>query len=165
MSIAVSTVVRPSRLLNVFTILMCTLVLATGGVILCGQIGELAGMTRAIPGGVCIFLSVLVCYRTVQNRKAHHIDISGHGRIRLAEHSETARGASVPSASESSSVSLMADSTLWSCFLLLRLQREDGRVVVLPILPDSIEGGGFRALAIACRWSAAHNHPQDHTQV
>lgn len=165
MSIAVSTVVRPSRLLAILIILMCALVLTTGSAILFGLIGEQTMLSRAIPGGVCIFLSVLVCYRTVQNRKAHHIDISGHGRIRLAEHSASASVASARIASEGGSVSLMADSTLWSWFMLLRLQCEDGRIVILPILPDSIEGGGFRALAIACRWSAAHNHPQNHTQV
>jgi toxin CptA len=174
MSIAVSTVVRPSRILAFLTMAMCALVLCIGGAIAAGLIGELGLQARLPLGALCIFLPALVCYRTVQNRKAHHIDITGHGRIRLVEHSalvgkimtaelriHRGRAGDAPG----DIVSLMPDSTLWPAFLLLRLETDEGRIVVLPILPDSVEGGGFRALAVACRWIAAHNNPKDHTQV
>ena len=176
MSIAVSTVVHPSRLLALLTAAMCLFVLSIGVLLAAGQVGALDPLVRSTLSAACIFLALFVCYRTVQNRKTHHIDISGHGQIRLMEHSalagqsaDTGTGelAGRPGQDQFSGevVSLLAGSTLWPALLILRLRTEDQRVVVLHVLPDSVEGGGFRALSVACRWIAAHNNPSDHTQV
>ncbi len=162
MSIAVSAVVKPSRLLLTMVGGMCTGIVFVGLMIGAGQIGDLAFLPKISFAVVCVFLAIFGFFRTVQTRKTHHIDISDIGQIRLAEYSPLATSPSQIVLSQvrctGDVVSLMADSTLWSRMLLLRLKTKDQRIMVLPVLPDSINGCGFRALSVACRWIAAHNN-------
>jgi len=141
---------------------MCTCIVFVGVMIGAGQIGDLAFLPRISFAGVCVFLALFGFFRTVQTRKTHHIDISDIGQIRLAEYGPLATSPSKIVLSQvrctGDVVNLMGDSTLWSCMLLLRLKTKDQGVLVLPILPDSIDGCGFRALSAACRWIAAHNN-------
>jgi toxin CptA len=51
----------------------------------------------------------------------------------------------------------MPGSTLWPGLLLLHLRAEDGVMVVLPVLPDSVSAGLFRPLSVACRTIAARS--------
>jgi hypothetical protein len=155
MSIAVSAVVKPSRLLLAMSAAICLGSALIGAAIALGMIGEMAPWLRTAIGTVCIVAAADALYRTVRARKTLHIDISGHGQIRLVEHSAGDAAQRAPA----ELVSLMADSTLWPGLLLLHLQTDDRRRIVLTVLPDSVEEGGFRALAVACRWIAAHNHP------
>jgi toxin CptA len=167
MSIAVSAVVKPSRLLLVMVGGMCAGVILVGVTVGAGLLGELALLPRAGIAVTCILLALFGFYRTVQTRKTHHIDISGIGQIRLAETSGLAASSSMPSNwhADGEVVSLMANSTLWPYLLLLRLKTEQQRITVLPILPDSIDEGGFRALSVACHWIAAHNNPTEHINL
>jgi hypothetical protein len=100
------------------------------------------------------------CY-AAWSRKAHHIDISGNGQIRLME---TTAVAGLVSGDNSMGrrrtgevVSLMEDSTLWPCLMVLRLQAADRRIRTVIVPPDSVDRPGFRALSVACRWIAAHS--------
>jgi toxin CptA len=169
MSIAVSAVVKPSRLLLAMVGSMCVGVIFVGLMIGAGQLGNLALLPRLSVAATCIFPAVFAFFYTVQMRKTHHIDISGSGLIRLVETSALATSPVQSVASHwrgaDEVVSLMANSTLWPYLLLLRLQAEDQRVTVLPILPDSIDKEGFRALSVACHWIAAQNNPKEHTNL
>jgi hypothetical protein len=114
----------------------------------------------------CIFFAFFGAYRALHIRKTHHIDISGNGRIRLAETTPLAAGAS-SSLSHGTNMNgdqarLLPSSTIWPFLLLLNLQTEDGRVINIPILPDSIDRGTFKAFSVACRWIAAHREPARH---
>lgn len=148
---------------------MCIGVAFVGFMVGAGQVGDLAFLPRMSLAVMCIFLALFGFFRTVQTRKTHHIDISDVGQIRLAEYSPLATSPSqfVPSQARRTGevVSLMAHSTLWPYMLLLRLKTEDRQVTVLLIFPDSIDGGGFRALSVACRWIAAHNNPAEQTNL
>ena len=55
-------------------------------------------------------------------------------------------------------VRLMEGSTLWSGFMSLCLQSENGRVTVLRVLPDSVSEQEFRMLSVACRWVATRGN-------
>ena len=167
MSIAVSVVVRPSRLLLTAVAAMCAAVSAIGVLIASASIGELAVTTRFVLALSCLFLAFFGFYHTVRNRKAHHIDISGNGQIRLGE--AGARNASCqernrPHLSDlnegAQAVRLLKDSTIWPGMLLLRLQAADERVTVVPILPDCVSRDEFRALSVACRWCATHSESE-----
>jgi toxin CptA len=160
MSIAVSVVVMPSRLLLTVVAALCACASAIGGLIGLGMVGELAVLARLVCALLCISLVAAGFVRMMQRRKIHHLDISGSGQISLRIAKSASREmpnivAETPNA-DGILVTLLADSTLWPHFLMLRLQDEDGKVHPLPILADSLPAESFRAVSVACRWIAAH---------
>ena len=166
MSIAVSAVVHPSKLLFALAISMGLGIGLLGIIIGAGGVGNLSLLTRTAVACACVFVSVWTFYYSIATRKSHHIDISGVGQIRLAEHNElaasTSQGNSRQSWPTGEVVQLMANSTLWPYLLLLRLQTKDRQIRILIILPDCVGADSFRALSVACRWVAAHNNPDEY---
>ena len=160
MSIAVSTVVRPSRLLLAMVGVMCTGIVLAGVLLGLGIVSDLAFWSRATVTGACIGVASTVFISELRRRRAWRIDISADGQIRLMQVVGPAN-----SQWTGELVRLMPDSTLWSHLLMLRLQTENGRNSVVPVLPDSVSKGEFRALAVACRWVAAHNNPSENDDV
>ncbi|WP_158590398.1 flagellar hook-length control protein [Noviherbaspirillum cavernae] len=164
MSIAVSVVVKPSRLLLILVGGVCASVIAAGSMISLGVIGNLSALPRGVIAVFSFFPALFGFYHTVQNRKAIHIDISGIGQVRLKELSASIGSCQEPNwphVNSSVPVRLLQDSTLWSQLLLLRLQTDNGTVVVVSILPDCVSRDEFRALSVACRWIAAHKSSAD----
>jgi toxin CptA len=161
MSIAVSAVVKPSKLLFAITTSMCLVVVLIGIMIALGCVGNLSLLSKVVIAGLCIFMACWAFSRFAANRKSLHIDISGIGQIRLAEHNELAAvlaGDVNQSPVFGEVLQLQAASTIWSYLLLLRLQGTGQEVKILPILPDSVGTDNFRALSVACRWIATHNN-------
>lgn len=146
MPIAMTVVVAPSRCLRVllagFGAFLCAAALAVGS----GAPARFAGgpvvAAALLFAGLC--MAHAACLASAMNR----IDISGPGQLRLAVQQDVGMEAAggVP-------VTLLPGSTLWPRLMLLRLGSADGaagiacRVVV--VLPDSVEPGAFRALAVA----------------
>lgn len=168
MSIAVSAVVRPSKLLFTLTTSMCLVVVLIGMMIAMGWVGDLSLLFRLIAVSISIFIACCAFSRLATNRKSLHIDISDIGQIRLAEHNELAAvlagGASQPPIF-GEVLQLQRSSTLWSNLLLLRLQNLDQKVKTLPILPDCVGSDSFRALSTACRWIAALNNSDEYKNL
>lgn len=167
MSIAVSVVVKPSRLVFAMVGFICLISVLIGLAVAFGRIGEPGFTARTAFVCVTIGAAVRGLYYLKRMGKAHHIDISGIGQIRLVETTALADPAFCNEAPETMragvSVSLMDDSTLWPFLLLLRLQAEDGRITTLIVLPDTVDRPGFRALSVACRWIVAHRGPDRHS--
>ena len=160
MSIAVSVMVVPSRLLRVLAGAMSCL-LAALGISLCA--GLIVGVSVEARIGTALFSffpALFGLYHSVRNRKALHIDISSTGQIRIKETSATSRRKGRPP--HGTLVRLLPYSTLWPHMLLLRLQADDGERWTVPILMDCVSRNEFRALSVACRWIAAHNDSADH---
>jgi len=161
MSIAVSAVVRPSRLLLFLVGSMCFMVVCSAFAIGFGMVGNLSNTSRILVAGLSMAAAFRGFLQTFGARKAFRIDISGVGQIRLGEYNELAVSSMKPvrlSAGEDGQVvQLMADSTIWPDFMLLRLQASSQQTIILPILRDCMTEDGFRSLAVACRWIAAHN--------
>ncbi|WP_194721506.1 protein YgfX [Noviherbaspirillum malthae] len=159
MSIAVSAIVKPSRILGALMLAMAALASTVGILVGLGVVGELAGPLRAILA-VCIpILSFFGFYHGMRSRKPIQLDISGIGQIRIAEWSdETSCRESKRThvGLNGDEVRLLPESTFWPLMLLLRLEDVNGRVVTVPVLPDSVSRDGFRALSVACRWIAAN---------
>lgn len=131
-----------------------------GAIVAVGQIGNLTLLPKLVLASGCIFLAIFGFYRIAKRRRTLHIDISGLGQIRLREqlarqHTQTCDD---QVGAKGEVVRLLAGSTLWPYLLLLRLQAEDGRVIVLPILADSMSCVDFRALVTALRWIATRNN-------
>jgi hypothetical protein len=148
MSIAVSAVVKPSRLLRA-SLAACAAAHAGAGFALAAGAG--APARPGLLAGACLLCAVLLLRQALRRPKVRRIDISGLGEIRLTVQQESR---AVPSP-----VVLQAASTLWPQLLLLLLRRQEGGgLVVLPVLPDSVAPGAFRALAVALRCVAERDN-------
>lgn len=158
MSIAVSAVVYPSRILRILLFSVASLVAGVGIAVLIGWLGELDLLPRALAGVPIVFMAFFGFYHGVRHRKTLHIDISGAGQIRVAEEvssSPCEREVDPHLRSNGTVVEMLDDSTLWPGLLVLRLRAGNGRVTVVPILLDCVSKEAFRALSVACRWIAA----------
>lgn len=164
MAIAVSAIVRPSRVLFVMVGAICIGAAAIGLGIVFDAVGDLPRVSRALLGAAIIFLSVFGFYHGVRHRKILHIDISGAGQFRLTEVDSAGpcTNTNRPHVkSQEAVVVLLKGSTIWSSMLLLRLQAENGKITTVPILPDSVSRDSFRALSVACRWIATRSELQE----
>lgn len=159
MSIAVSAIVKPSRILDAMMLIVASLTSTVGILIGLGVIGELASVLRFAIAASILILSFFGFYHGMRSRKPIQLDISGIGQIRISEWSgkppcrESKR---THVGMDGKQVRLLPDSTLWPLMLLLRLEDENGGLMTVPVLPDSVSRGGFRALSVACRWIAAN---------
>lgn len=159
MTIAISVVVNPSRLQKAILATLCIGVACLGVVIGCGMVGEPPLFARLVCALLAIILAVGGFARVSRSRHPYRLDIGGTGQIRLTQLSTPADDADNINNhphTRGMLVTLLPDSTLWSRFMILRLQDEDGGVHALSIWQDSVPQASFRALAVACRWIAAH---------
>ena len=161
MSIAVSAIIRPSRLMQVVLLLFSAVLLATA-VLLCLRLPDkIPDLTFGVLTLVCAGAGGAVFIIASVRKKSYRLDISGNGQIRLSEYSSTTAASSTDRRADidgsSEVVQLLRDSTLWPMMLLLRLQSQTGRVTIVPVLPDSTERRAFRAVCVACQWIAAQN--------
>ena len=160
MSIAVSAVVKPSKAMFALACGACLGNVLVGVVLATGQIGNWLLLPRLLLASGCVFLALLGFYHIAKRRRTLHIDISGVGQIRLREQLAGRHGQEYDDrdAATSEVVRLLPGSTLWPYLLLLRLQTDDGQIIAVPILPDCIASGNFRALAAACSWISTRNN-------
>jgi toxin CptA len=164
MSIAVSAVVRPSRLLISTLGAACLVTVAVGLTVAFGALGELTPPVRACISTVCIFIGFFGFYHGIRYRKNIQLDISGAGQLRIADAyiAATCMSGKWPHVQTNGEVvRLLKNSTIWPNLLLLRLQHSNGKTITLPILPDCVSRDSFRALSVACRWIATHGNFQE----
>ena len=161
MTIAVSAVVRPSRILLSLTLGMCAGSASIGTLFALQPVASMAPLARVALATACVMAGLIVACQILRCRCAQRIEISGNGQIRV----------STPDASPSTSselsdrfvgaarlYDLLPTSTLWSHLMILNLRAANGTRTTLLILPDSMTQTSFRALSVACHWIAAHNN-------
>jgi len=160
MTIAVSVMVSPSRLLTAASRGMAALAALALALILFAN-SNLSAIFRFQISLVASILLGCAIFMLRRPGKTFHIDISGIGQIRLTQYS----GVSAFHEKESLAldgasglvVHLRPDSVLWPQCLLLRLNSEHGNVYSIPVLPDSISGPGFAELSVVFRYIATRN--------
>jgi toxin CptA len=144
MSIAVSAVIVPSRLLR------CALAgfgAANLGAAMALCTGVAQPFWQPLAGaGACLLAGAALLAALVLDPKVRRIDISGLGQLRLT----VQQGIGAHDA-RTDLAELLRGSTVWPGLLLLRLRRADGVVAALALLPDSVEPGQFRRLSVAIR--------------
>ena len=148
MSIAVSAVIVPSRLLR-FT--LAGFVAANLGAAV--MLGSGVGGPFRLPlvgACACLLAAAVLGAALARRRKVRQIDISGLGQLRL-----TVQQGSGLEELRTDLAELQRGSTVWPGLMVLRLRREDGVVGALALLPDSMEPGQFRRLSVAIRYIAA----------
>jgi hypothetical protein len=150
-SIAVSAAVLPSRLLRaaLLAFALCTL-LACAAVLWPGA----AFHQPYLIASFCALACALALQARSRHRKAHQIDISGLGQIRLTVQLSVERKA------EPETVHMLPASTLWPGLLLLLLRDAGGVVTPVLVLPDSVAPDTFRALSVACRAISRRHEPE-----
>lgn len=171
MSIAVSTVVMPSRRLALLVAGFCA---GMAAIVLQFAFGALTDLPPALRATLTTVLGVMpawAAYAAIWSGKSLRIDISEHGQIRVAEDkacSVAGRKNGRRPAEESGQegqiqdaggtiVRLLPDSTIWPQLLVLRLQAKGLGTRNVLILRDCMSAEHFRVLSVACHWIAAHN--------
>lgn len=161
-SIAVSALIRPSRILFSLICLYSFALLIAAAMVAFSRIGDLPNAARILVVCLTFLAATTALIWAIRQTKTVRLDISTNGQIRLVEHiGLSALPSSEEKAAGNQVVRLLPDSVLWSGLLLLRLHTEEHRTIVLPILRDSMTTEGFRTLSVACRWIAAQNKPAD----
>lgn len=154
MSIALSAVIKPSRLLLALVGAQCMLAGLVGALIAGGAVGDLSLPLRALLAASCIAAAACGMLRYYRERCAFRVEIGADGQIRMAE--IAAKNVSKILNSKLVPVQLLQCTTIWSYLLLLRLRSASGSVRTIAILPDCVSNDTFRVLSVACRWIAAH---------
>lgn len=151
-SIALAALVLPSRALRRACALLGVAALLSAVNV---QFSPASFHTPLLVTACCALLCGLSVHACTGRAKAHQIDISGLGQIRLTvqlcigrEPAATPDTQQWPATRE---VRLLPASTLWPQLLLLLLCDSDGMVIPVVVLPDSVSPEAFRALACACR--------------
>ena len=187
MSLAVSAVIAPSRrlrcLLAGFCAALCAAALAVG--LLLPERFAVGGAVASVPllaalSLLRLFFPVLAGWPScITGRRDKHssallhsiatvrrIDISGLGQLRLTVQQQLGEGAAAGRiAAPGTLMTLLPGATVWPCCILLRLRADDGAVWPLVLLPDSVAGGQYRALAVAVRALAGgHSNNPDTKQ-
>lgn len=160
MSIAVSAVVQPSRILLALNGAMALIAVCVAIAIGAGHVTDMPIPLRALLSTLVFFLASFGFYHGMRCRKTIQLDISGTGQIRLLKAGGKPSCAATirPHVGGSGEVvRLMDNSTIWPHMLLLRLQLENGGETVVPVLPDSVDRDTFRSLSVACRWISVQN--------
>ncbi|WP_211473384.1 protein YgfX [Collimonas humicola] len=152
MSIALSVVVKPSRLLLALVATECGLAGLVAVLIAGGVIGNLLLPVRATLATLCVSAAAYGMLRYYRGRRAIQLDIAANGQIRMAE----IAASNINRISNPVPVQLLESTIIWSHLLLLRLRLASGSVRTIAILPDCVSNDTFRVLSVACRWIAAH---------
>ena len=144
MSIALSAVIRPSRLLRA--------ALAAHGAASAAAAALLLAQPARVHAPALLALACTACallaWRGAANAgNARQIDISGLGEIRLSVQQSLGAATAM-----SEALRLLPGSTVWPSLLILLLRdATGGAVAVVTILPDSVHAGQFRKIAVSIR--------------
>lgn len=155
MSLAVSVIVKPSRLLLV--LIAVIFITAISISIFLGLNNKFPYLIRVLFSSLGLFLSFFGFCHIVKTRKNLHISISNVGQIRINKldcSPHDAQRANINN--ESNLVYLLNDSVILPYLIILHLSTKSGKIIIVPILPGVISRDDFRALLVACKWITNH---------
>jgi hypothetical protein len=147
MSIALSVMIIPSRILAICVSAMC--VVSCGSACYAAVRAGLGSFTLAVFVFIVWIVGIYALLVFFRGRRQFRLDISGAGEMVL-------RSPQVASCPGDGVVRLDRRTSLRSACLLLHLRRENGALVILPVLRDSVSADDFRRLAVALHWLAMH---------
>jgi hypothetical protein len=156
MSIAVSAIVRPSRIHRCLFLGAGLSLFAAA--IAVGIVASARFHAAMFQAAILAGAGAVLMHAGSGRSKMHRIDISGTGEmvltvqqgLRVPGSIETPRGA------DGAAVALLPGSVVWPPLMLLRFGCADGRVLVLPVWRDSVPCATWRALAVAVRAIGRH---------
>jgi toxin CptA len=150
MSIAISAVVRPSRMARVLLLAWTLAQLAAAvAVVFLPMRADAGPWLAALLAGAGLTLAAAAA----RTPKTHRIDISGAGELRVTVQQGMRAPRPVARLADGNAhaapLLLLPGSVLWPGLMLLRLGADGGKPRILPIWRDSVDGGAWRALAVA----------------
>ncbi|RJG27106.1 hypothetical protein [Massilia cavernae] len=149
MSIAVSAVVKPSRLLRAALAIHAALNLGAALYLLGPGAGAFAA-PHAI-AACCLVVAAAAAHACACPGNKRLIDISGLGEMRVTVQQDTGGTARHNTLSR-----LLPGSTIWPGSMLLLVRSEGGKTAPVAVLPDCVGAQQFRALAVAVRAIGGH---------
>lgn len=172
MTIAVSTVIRPSSWLRISGFAICAIAVSVSVLVGTEFVGAPLSFSNVIIVILCAAASGIGGFTMLCRRnEIYRIDISGIGQIRLTIldalpiKSPVMDEVSLSDGDEfqwrGGIVCLLENSTIWPHLLLLRLRSEDGNITFVSVLPDCVSKASFRKLSVACRWISIRNVAAD----
>ena len=161
MSIAISAVVQPSRMLTFIVMTMTALCVGISMYTAMVVADYLPLAPRLALPALALFGVVLVCRWVKFYRIPYRIDISNAGQIRIALPQSRDEKNITPQNSESDvQFFLLPTSTIWATMLVLNLRSDNGKAITLMMFYDSLSRESFRTLSVACRWIAGRGARQ-----
>ncbi len=159
MSIAITVVLRSSKLLHAST-LFFSLFLALIGIYL-GSLKIFSLLVQFVFVVFCFYAawrSFLYGHNLTKAKWHISIDGQGHFRCQSSIFKLNASAVNFPDDVSPDGVlfNLVAGTTLWANALFLCLRNQGGETINLIIFPDALDKGEFRRLSIACKWIVAH---------
>ena len=143
MSLAITALVKPSRLLRLLLASYALACLAAAWTLLASSSFHFGHAGAA----ACLLGAILAAQRAWRVKMTRRIDISGLGELRL-----TVQHGMGNAALPGELVALLPGSTLWPhCLLLLLRDADTGAGKALTILPDSMPADLFRNVSVALR--------------
>jgi hypothetical protein len=152
MSIAVSAIVRPSRV-HRFLLIGAGLSLFAAAFAV-GHFAPARFHAANLQALLLAFSAAVLMHAGSGRAKTHRLDISGTGALVLTvQQGLHSRNVTRPGVSGDADcavdVALLPGSVVWPPLMLLRLESPGAGVRVLPVWRDSVEPGVWRALAVA----------------
>ena len=144
MSIAVSAVIKPSRLLR-----GALAAYAAANLAVAAFLAFLAPGSFRAPFAIaacCLLAAAGAAHGFASVGKMRRIDIFGVGEMRLTVQQKLSE-----TGMQGAAVTLLPGSAVWPGLLMLLMRGEDGKTRVVAVLADSVSAGEFRALAVAIR--------------
>lgn len=156
MTIAVSAVIRPSRLFLFLCVLFALNLCSTAALLFHRLYGFLNLVQCLAILAVCVIPMFALLSHVFSSRDIVRIDISGNGQIRLFQTKRSTPASQFQENSEfdphtGEIVRLLGDSTLWPYYMSLCLQSDTGKIFIVSVFPDSVEQRIFRSLIVALR--------------
>ncbi|QRX83341.1 hypothetical protein [Glaciimonas sp. PAMC28666] len=162
MSIAISALVLPSRVLFALASIVSIAGALISVLVGLGFIGRLPPISGAIFGFFGLSISLIGWLRYQQAARPLRLNISSAGQISIRELLPDAMGGSFKAPVLAQ---LLSGSTLWAHCLLLRFQLNNGQTKSVVILPDCVPENIFRSTSVACRWIASRGHANGQKKV
>lgn len=152
MSIALSVVLRPSKIVQILAILFSLMLIFIAVYVAIGLAIPL--FWRIFLHLICLCTSGVLWFNVrARNAKRWQIDVNDQGNIFCRSQSSVETQQTLQT---SALHALVAGTTLWSDALFLRLRCvESARVINLMIFSDALSKEEFRRLSLACRWISA----------
>lgn len=144
MSIAVSAVVKPSRLLRGALAIYAAANLAVGIFVLSAAPG--AFRAPLLVAASCLVAAAGATAALGPAGKRRLIDISGVGEMRVTVQQKQAE-----TGMQNMPCKLLPGSAVWPRLLMLRVRGDNGKAAVVAVFADSVSAEEFRALAVAIR--------------
>ncbi|MDB5118704.1 MAG: flagellar hook-length control protein [Mucilaginibacter sp.] len=152
MSIAIAVQSSSSKTGSLLMAIVSTALIGVGTITLMQLFPDSLDKTCGI-AGIGVLFAVFACFTLYKRCGSIALTITDSGQMRLSGLNQDYVGGE----DRADIVQMMPDSTIWPFFILLRLRKQNKKLIVVPFFPGNLSPELFRRLSVACRWIATRN--------